>query len=204
MDDMYSPPPPRDDSAGVTNGQLLHAPVGARIPDRIAPGAAANGVVVLEGPDEFIVDFVQNLARPPRLMARVVMTHRVMAQFVEALRDNLSKFEQRFGPPKPMPAPPPDHKPNIREFYDELRMSDDLLSGAYATSVIIGHSPAEFFFDFITRFYPKAAVSARVFVAASQAPGMLATLSASSQRAGQRPNPPQPAAPPPQPPDTLP
>jgi hypothetical protein len=34
-----------------------------------------------------------------------------------------------------------------------------MLSGSYANSVLIGHSPSEFFFDFITGFYPNPAVS---------------------------------------------
>jgi hypothetical protein len=51
---------------------------------------------------------------------------------------------------------------------------------------MIGHSPSEFFFDFITRFYPTAAVSARVYLAASQVPQMLNALNTSLQNRSNR------------------
>jgi hypothetical protein len=88
----------------------------------------------------------------------------------------------------------------VQEIYKDLKMSDDVLSGAYATAVMISHSPAEFVFDFITRFFPMAAVSARVYLSASQVPRLLDSTSASLQRyvdrQQQKPqNPPQPPEP---------
>ena len=134
---------------------------------------------MLEGPGEFLVDFVQGIARPPRICARIVMVPPVMASFIQALRDNLQKYEAAFGPPKPVPRPPQERRPNIKEVYDELRLNDDVLSGSYATHALIAHSPAEFYFDFITRFFPTAAVSARVYMSASQAPRFLESLTVS-------------------------
>ena len=65
-----------------------------------------------------------------------------------------------------MPAtPPPAKPPSIEEVYDQLKISDDVLTGAYANAALLTHSAAEFCFDFVTNFYPKAAVSARVFSA---------------------------------------
>ena len=80
-----------------------------------------------------------------------------------AMRDNIGKFEQRFGPIPQMPKPPqPPKPPTIQEIYDDLKMMDDMHAGSYANAVMIGHGPSEFTFDFITRFFPNAAVSARV------------------------------------------
>src|ERR1039458_779258 len=61
-----------------------------------------------------------------------------------------SKRSTLYGPPTPVP----DRRPTIQEIYENFRLPEELLSGSYANSVLIGHSPTEFFFDFITGFYP--------------------------------------------------
>ncbi|MEZ6074926.1 MAG: hypothetical protein R3C56_04380 [Pirellulaceae bacterium] len=48
----------------------------------------------------------------------------------------------------------------MQDIYDDLKIRDEFLSGAYANAVMIGHGPHEFSFDFITNFYPHSAVSA--------------------------------------------
>ncbi len=69
------------------------------------------------------------------------------------------------------------HRPrSAQEIYDDLKIRDELLSGAYANAVMIGHGPHEFSFDFITNFFPHSAVSARVFVAAGQIPRLYDSL----------------------------
>jgi hypothetical protein len=59
---------------------------------------------------------------------------------------------------------------------------------------MVGHHPAEFFLDFITRFYPTAAVSCRIYVSAAQAPKIQEILHGSFQqylrRTGSGPTPP--------------
>ena len=126
-----------------------------------------------------MLDFIQGMGRPPRVGARIVLSPRVMGLFVEALRENQRKYDNAFGPAKPMPKPKADQHRSIPEIYEDLKLADEMFSGTYATTVMISHSPAEFLFDFITRFYPKAAVSARVFMAASQVPRVLETLTRS-------------------------
>jgi hypothetical protein len=162
---------------GAFSQQFQHTSVGARLPERVAQGVFSTGVIVMEGSDEFVVDFFQGLNRPPRVATRVVMSPNVMGQFINALRENLQRFEQAFGPPKSLPTQPSgEHHPSVQDIYQDLRLPDDMLSGCYANTVMIGHSPSEFFFDFITRFYPTAAVSARVYLSASQVPQMLSAL----------------------------
>jgi Protein of unknown function (DUF3467) len=182
-----SGPGPQPDG-GTFSQQITHSPVSARVPERVARGVMCTGVIVLTGPNEFILDFVQVLARPAQLVARVVLPPPVAASFTAALRDNLDKYAQSFGPPPPLPRPP-QRRPNIQEVYENLKLPDDLLSGAYANAAIVGHSPAEFFFDFITGFYPTAAVSARVFLAASQAPRVLEAVSNAVRQFEERPRP---------------
>ena len=168
-------------SSGAHSQHVQHSPVGARLPEHVTPGVFCTGVIVMEGPQEFVLDFVQTLCRPPRVGVRVVLSPNVMSLFVGALKENLQKFEQAFGSPKPRPPPNTDRRPSIQEVYQDLKLPDELLSGVYANMVMIGHSPAEFSLDFITRFFPTAAVSARVYLSASQVPQVLNGLTTSLQ-----------------------
>lgn len=176
---------PNKDSGAFTQ-EVRHQPVSARVPEKVARGVMSTGVLVLDSPNEFLLDFMQGLTRPFQVVSRIVLTPTVMEQFVHALKDNLSRYEQRFGPPPALPKPPTDRRPTLQEIYDEFKLSDELMSGQYANAVMVGHSPSEFFFDFITNFYPTSAVSARVFLSAAQIPRMLETLTVSMQRYHQR------------------
>jgi hypothetical protein len=109
-----------------------------------------------------------------------------MPNMIAALRENLSHYEAKFGPPPPLPVQKPPTPPPIEEIYSQLKLPDELLSGAYANMVMIAHSPAEFHFDFITGFYPKSAVSCRVYFSAPQIPGILNTLTRSYQQYQQK------------------
>jgi hypothetical protein len=150
-------------------------PLSARVPERVAKGVFTTGQVVLDGPKEFVVDFFQHLTRPHQVVARVVMTPATVSELIAALRQNIENFTRAFGPPPPLPLPPPS-RTSLQELYDNFKVADDMLAGVYANGVLIGHSPSEFFFDFLTAFYPAAAVSARVFLAASQAPRFLTAM----------------------------
>lgn len=170
------PNPPADPNQPVSE-KLAHQPVGARVPDRVAAGVYSTGQVVLDSPKEFVIDFLQGLTRPFRVNARVVIAPSTMAELISALKDNIEKYTNAFGPPPALPPRPPNERRlSIAEIYENFKIADDLLSGTYANSVLIGHSPAEFFFDFITGFFPTAAVSSRVFIAAPIIPRFLSTL----------------------------
>lgn len=261
----------------------------ARVPDHVANGSFSTGAIVVTGPTEFIIDFLQTIGRPHRVTARVIIPHPVMPQFIDALGQNLAIYTDRFGPPAmplgvagpasapsatarpqvlpkqpadpaaagqppeasaeaaadtspghdgshpdqpaaeasgqqasgsgaapstsdpsasglagqrqppndslesafgstdvfpgaPQPPPmghqppPPPRRPTPQEIYDDLKIPDAILSGAYANGVMIGHGPSEFCLDFLTSFYPQSAVSSRVFVASSQVPRLLESL----------------------------
>ena len=268
----------------------------ARVPEHVADGAFSSGAIVVTGPTEFIIDFLQTVGRPHKVAARVVMPHAVMAQFVEALAKNLSLYRERFGDPPqppgvagpatsigptgtprefsdpksaarqaanqlfpfgstdvlpgapipelptpltddppgikplsspsaaspspitnpvnpqnptqsgpgqpgqgqagPVTPPPAPRRPTPQEIYDDLKIPDSILSGAYANGVMIAHGASEFGLDFLTSFYPQSAVSARVFMAAGQIPRLLESLQQSlrqwqAQR-GQNPGGPNP------------
>ncbi len=175
-----------DKNQGTFSQETRFNPVSARVPERIARGVLSTGVLVLDGPHEFVLDFVQGLTRPFQIAARVVLTPSVMEQLVNAVRDNLQKYQQRFGPTPPLPKPPTDRRPTLQEIYDEFKLPEDQISGTYANAVMVGHSPSEFFFDFITNFYPTSAVSARVFISAAQMPRTLDAMMMAHQRYQQR------------------
>jgi hypothetical protein len=101
--------------------------------------------------------------------------------------------------PPGMPKNNPQEKPRpAQEIYDDVKISEDQMSGVYANTVMVGHTPAEFGLDFITSFIPHASVTARVYVAAPRVPQLIDTLSglvnqykaqmAAQQQQGQRGN----------------
>ncbi len=214
----------------------------ARIPEHVARGEVSTGAIVVTGGTEYVLDFVRNLPRPNMIVARVVLPHMVMPQFIEALAANVELFRQRYGelPGMPQPAvvsqpsqagpgtaaigpsnpmsglqstapdsnsvdvwpgstPNPSlqedslggqpstapnqnnhlRRQNPQEVYDDLKLRDEILSGAYANAVMIGHGPYEFSFDFITNFYPQSAVSCRVYLASGHIHRLLESLRAS-------------------------
>ena len=154
----------------------------ARVPERVARGVYCTGQLVQDSPKEFVIDFMQGLARPFQVAARVVITPATMSEFISAYERNLAGYTNTFGPPPAINPPPQDRKPSIEEIYENYKLSDDMHSGAYANTVLMGHSQTEFFFDFITGFYPTPAVAARVIVPAAQAPRFLSMLRNSWQQ----------------------
>ena len=160
----------------------------ARVPDHVADGCFSSGAIVMTGPSEFIVDFLQTIGRPHKIAARVVIPHPVMPQFIDALKTNLELYRKRFGDPVvPQQTPNPDaRRPSPQEIYDDLKMPDEVLSGVYANGVMIGHGATEFGLDFLTSFFPQSAVSARVFVASGQVPRLIESLKGAVRQLEQR------------------
>lgn len=167
------------------------SPNTARVPDRVRAGVYATGAVVLNGPHEFMLDFVMRLASPQQLVARVVVPPTLMPALVRALGDNIQNYTNRFGPPPALPSPPPGTPvPPIEEVYDQMKMADETLAGSYCNTVMIAHGPAEFCLDFITSGFPRSIVSARVLMAAHHAPKLLESLKRSWEQYQRRQMPP--------------
>jgi hypothetical protein len=178
--------PPQSGEQGYTQ-EIQHSQISARVPEKVGRGVFSTGAMVFQGAHEFVIDFVLRMAHPHQIVARVVLPPSIMPNVINALRDNLNNYTSKFGPPPALPTPPvPPTPPPIEEIYSQLKLADDLMSGVYANAVMIAHSPAEFYFDFITNFYPKSAVSSRVYLSAPQIPGLLNTLSRSFQQYQQK------------------
>jgi len=179
MSDENNPTPPgsepRHGGGNTFHQELQHAPATARVPDAVGRGVFGTHAIVMQGGHEFLIDFIQGLAPPRRVVSRIVLPISVIPLFVAALEDNLRKYSQMFGPPPRPPQPqqgpgspgsPPATPPPITEVYEQLKLPDDMLGGAYANAVVISHSHAEFCFDFICNFYPRSVVTSRVYLAA--------------------------------------
>jgi len=202
--------------------QIQHSSATARIPDQIGRGVFATAVIVLHGANEYTIDFVQSLARPNRVAARVILPPAVASQFVIALEQSLEKYTASFGQPplEPRPAQPAPQpaqaaeaapaaaagsgeqasggssssgpaassqpqptarpatpqQPPIADIYDNLKLPDEMLGGVYANMASISHTASEFCFDFIAQFFPRSAVTARVYMAAPRVPELLGSL----------------------------
>ena len=66
-------------------------------PEAVQGGAYANNMVVAHTKEEFILDFL--MVAPPAgiVTARVIVSPGHMKRILEALRDNVSKYETTFG-----------------------------------------------------------------------------------------------------------
>lgn len=96
------------------------------------------------------------------------------------------------------PAAPsqPPHPPvstaeptDIGDVYGQLKLPDELLGGVYATGAMIRHTPQEFAIDFLTNFYPRAVVTARIFLAAGRMLSFVETFQNAWNRYTQGPPP---------------
>ena len=96
------------------------------------------------------------------------------------------------------PAAPgqPPHPPlssaaptDIGDVYGQLKLPDELLGGVYATGAMIRHTPQEFAIDFLTNFYPRAVVTARIFLAAGRMLSFVETFQNAWNRYAQGPPP---------------
>ena len=184
---MNSEQPQNPSEPPAFSQEIQHSQVSARVPEKVGRGVFSTGAMVFQGPHEFVIDFVLRMAQPHQIAARVVLPISIMPSMIGALRENLNNYQSKFGPPPPLPAPPPGvTPPPIDEIYGQLKLPDDMLSGVYANAVMIAHSPSEFYFDFITNFYPRSAVSCRVYLSVPQVPGFLHTLTRSFQQYQQK------------------
>src|ERR1700722_8700035 len=159
------------------------AHISARVPEKVGRGVFSNGVLVLQGPHEFLLDFVQRIAKPYQVAARVILPPTVIPRLQAALSDNLKHYVSTFGPPPAIMTPtPPPKPPTLAEVYDDMKISDETTAGVFANGAMITHTQAEFCIDFIVNIFPRPDVSCRVFLAAPQITGFINSLSRAYQQ----------------------
>ena len=186
-DEFPGDPDKSNDGSEVFGQQIKHRQLSARVPESISRGTFSSGAVVLTGGTEFVIDFMVRLSRPYQVAARVIVPHAAMPHLINALRDNIAKHENSFGKIEPLPQPNPNTtRPTIQEVYDDLKLPDEILSGVYANACMIGHTASEFAFDFVTNFFPRSAVSSRIYLSSRQAPQLLKGLEHAAKQLNQR------------------
>ena len=156
--------------------RLTAASQSVRVPEGGARGVFATGLVVFTSQNEFVMDFFQGIAKPPQVVARVVMSLAAIEGLINVLRENMGAFSRNFGTPGPIQKSPNERQLSAAELYDELKVPEELQSGSYATGILVNMNPVEFHFDFVTGFFPNASVSSRVYLAAPRVQNMIDTL----------------------------
>lgn len=86
--------------------EVQHSPATARVPDAVGRGVFSTHAIVMQGAHEFMIDFIQSLAPPRRVVARIILPTSVVPLFIGALEDNLRKYSNVFGQPPRMQGPP--------------------------------------------------------------------------------------------------
>jgi hypothetical protein len=143
----------------------------------------------MTGSSEFVVDFIQNLGQPTQLAARVIVPHGVLPQFIEALGKNIDVYSKRYGPipaPDTSEQPVTSGQPTPQEIYEDLKASDEVMTGRYANGMMVGHTQSEFRIDFLANMFPRPIVTCRVFLSAPQLPRLRDSLARSWEQFRQR------------------
>ncbi len=66
-------------------------------PPEVQGGVYANNMIVSHTKEEFILDFIMVAPPAGTVNARVIVSPGHMKRILEALRDNISKYENSFG-----------------------------------------------------------------------------------------------------------
>jgi len=84
--------------------------INIEIGEKEAEGVYSNLAFITHSPSEFIIDFARVLPGVPkaRVHARIVTTPQHAKMFLQALEDNIKKYENQFGAIK---VPGPEDKP---------------------------------------------------------------------------------------------
>ena len=69
MTQEHSQPAPDENAA--QQARLQH--VTARVPEVVRRGVFSTGMILITGPTEYVIDFVQNIGQPATVVARVVV-----------------------------------------------------------------------------------------------------------------------------------
>jgi hypothetical protein len=67
-------------------------------PPELQGGVYSNNMFVTHTKEEFVLDFLMVVPPAGAVTARVIVSPGHMKRILEALRDNISKYEKKFGP----------------------------------------------------------------------------------------------------------
>jgi hypothetical protein len=65
--------------------------------DELSRGRYSNNMLVSHSPEEFIIDWLLNSPSGAHMVSRIIVSPGHMKRIIDALSDNLRKFENNFG-----------------------------------------------------------------------------------------------------------
>jgi len=80
--------------------ETLPNQLNVELPEEMAEGVYANLAMIAHSNSEFVLDFIRMMPGVPkaRVKARVILTPEHAKRLLMALKDNLQKYEETFGP----------------------------------------------------------------------------------------------------------
>jgi hypothetical protein len=80
--------------------------INIELADEVASGTYANLAIITHSNSEFIVDFVRMMPGVPKakVKSRIILTPQHAKRLMNALQDNITKFETNFGEIKDIDA----------------------------------------------------------------------------------------------------
>lgn len=89
------------------------------LPEEIAEGTYSNLAIISHSNSEFVVDFVRLVPNVPKakVKSRIILTPKHAKRLLNALNDNVDKFEAQFGKiddQDNMPFPPMNFSPTAK------------------------------------------------------------------------------------------
>lgn len=74
--------------------------INIELPEELAEGTYANLAMIAHSNSEFVVDFIRMMPGTPKakVKSRVVLTPEHAKRMLNALQDNIKKYEENFGP----------------------------------------------------------------------------------------------------------
>jgi hypothetical protein len=80
--------------------------IGIEFPSVLRGGVYSNKMLISHTREEFVMDFMMVAPPAGAVTARVIMSPGHLKRVISALRDNLGKYEKKFGPIEAAAEPP--------------------------------------------------------------------------------------------------
>ena len=82
--------------------------INIELSEEIAEGIYSNMALIAHSNSEFVVDFIRMMPGVPKakVKSRIVLTPEHAKRLLHALKDNLDKYEEKFGPVTTSNEPP--------------------------------------------------------------------------------------------------
>lgn len=162
--------------------RIHHNPPTALIPEKIGMGLFSTEVVVFHSESEVAIDFIQGIAKPYRVVRRVIMANSIAKSFFEILNNELNSpkknknsshvenlknknFEEvQILNKNQQEDEDFEKKEKVDDIYSQLKIENNELNGFYANKILTNYGKDSLCLDFISNIYPKSIVTSRIFV----------------------------------------